>query len=371
MKILHLVSSGGYYGKEAVVTNLCSALGKLGCAAEIGAFRNFNALNDELVVRAESQHLRVKAFTCRGRLDPKTVGIIRDYLRDEKIDLLHTHDIKANIYGFWAAKGAKRPVFSTCHLWYSATVGHRIYSAVDRFMLRNFNGVVGVSPAIGDILRRSGVSQRKVAVIANGIDFSPFLSLNGTPSRSEFGGDPTIGMVGRLCHQKGQVFLFTAARGILKKFPGAKFVLVGEGPDRKMLETMAQDLGIAGSVHFAGYRDDMPNIYGALDLMVMPSLNEGLPMTLLEAMAARRAVIATAVGAVPEVIQHGKSGWLIAPGDAGDLEQAILSLLGDPGVRSRIAENARQSVAQYSSERMARNYLDFYQRMIGQPNPSD
>jgi glycosyltransferase involved in cell wall biosynthesis len=95
----------------------------------------------------------------------------------------------------------------------------------------------------------------------------------------------------------------------------------------------------------------------------MPSLNEGLPITLLEAMAAKRAVIASAVGAIPEVIEHGKNGWLVEPGEAGDLEQAILSLLQDSSLRHRMAENARQSVSHFSSERMARNYLDFYQRM--------
>jgi len=120
-------------------------------------------------------------------------------------------------------------------------------------------------------------------------------------------------------------------------------------------------------VYFAGFRDDMASVYAGLDLMVMPSLDEGLPMTLLEAMAAKRAVIASAVGAVPEVIEHGQSGLLVEPGNADDLEQAMLLLLNDAPLRQRIAENARESVARFSSDRMARNYLDFYQRMGHRP----
>ena len=140
-------------------------------------------------------------------------------------------------------------------------------------------------------------------------------------------------------------------------------MLVGDGPDRKPLEDLAQELGIAGSVYFAGFRDDMARVYAGLDLLVMPSLDEGLPMTLLEAMAAKRAVIASAVGAVPEVVEHGQTGLLVEPGNADDLEQSMLLLLKDESLRHRMAENARKSVARFSSDRMARNYLDFYQRM--------
>jgi glycosyltransferase involved in cell wall biosynthesis len=363
MKILHIVSSGGYYGKESVIINLCSALEKMGCSTEVGAFLNSLCPNEEVVTQARRQHLRARTFACRGRADLGTVRTIRDHILSEQIDLVHTHDIKANLYGCLAAKWAGRPVFATCHLWYSPGLHHRMYSRCDRLVLTRFDGVIGVSPPIGNILRGSFVSDRKVVVIANGIDFSPFLSVENAALRREFGDDLTIGIVGRLHSQKGHEFLFAAARGILEKFPGAQFILVGEGPDQKRLEVRAQELGITGSVRFVGFRNDMANVYASLDLMVMPSLNEGLPMTLLEAMAAKRAVIASAVGAVPDVIEHGRSGLLVKPGDASDLQQAILSLLQDASLRHRIAENARQSVSRFSSEKMARNYLDFYQRM--------
>ena len=363
MKILHLVSSGGYYGKESVIINLCSALEKLGCAAEVGAFLHAQAPNDEVVSRAHRQHLPARTFACRGRVDFRTVRAIREHILSQQIDLVHTHDYKADLYGYLAARWTGRPVFATCHLWFSTTIPERIYGGFDRFILRYFDGIIGVSPPIGSTLHKSRIAQRKVAVIANGIDFSPFLSVEDASSRCEFGRDLTIGIVGRLARQKGHPFFFAAARGILEKFPETRFVVVGEGPDRKQLEALAQELGIAGSVYFAGYCDDMPTVYAGLDLMVMPSLDEGLPMTLLEAMAARRAVVASAVGAVPEVIEHGKTGLLVEPGNAGDLEQAMLLLLNDASLRNRIAQNARQSVSRFSSKRMARNYLDFYQRM--------
>lgn len=363
MKILHLLSSGGYYGKEAVIINLCAALEKLGCSTEVGAFLNFQAPNDEVVVRAQREGLAARTFDCRGRIDFDTVKRIREHIVAQPIDLVHTHDYKADLYGYLAARWTGRPVFATCHLWFGTTVGERIYGEVDRFVLRRFDGVIGVSPPIVGTLRKSWVAERKVAVIANGIELSSLLNVEDGLSGREFGSGPTIGIVGRLARQKGHVYLFQAARGVLEKFPGARFVVIGDGPDRQPLEALATELGISGSVYFAGYRDNMARAYAGLDLMVLPSLDEGLPMTLLEAMAAKRAVVASAVGAVPEVIEHGQNGWLIEPGNASALEQAIVLLLQDAPLRQRIAENARHSVTKFSSERMARNYLDFYQRM--------
>ena len=363
MKVLHLLSSAGYYGKEAVVINLCSALEKLGCATEVGAFLNSHAPNDEVVTRACRHHLPARTFACHGRVDFRTVGRIREHILAEQIDLVHTHDYKADLYGYMAARWARRPVFATCHLWFSTTLQHRIYSDLDRFVLRHFDGVIGVSPPIGSTLHKAWVPKRKVTVIANGIDLAPLLSVEDGPSRREFGNDLTIGIVGRLVRQKGHPILFAAARVILQKFPKVQFIVIGEGRDRKQLEALVQELGIADSVYFAGHRDDMASAYAGLDLMVMPSLDEGLPMALLEAMAAKRAVIASAVGAVPEVIEHGRNGLLVKPGDAADLEQAMLLLLSDASLRNRMAQNARQSVTRFSSERMARNYIDFYQRM--------
>jgi glycosyltransferase involved in cell wall biosynthesis len=367
MKILHLVSSGGYYGKESVIINLCSALEKLGCATEVGAFLNSQAPNDDVVTRAHRQRLSARTFSCQGRVDLRAVRAIREHILSQQIDLVHTHDYKADLYGYLAARRARRPVFATCHLWFTTSLQDRFYGGIDRFVLRYFDGVIGVSPPIGSTLRKAWVPQRKVTVIANGIDFSPFLGVEDTGSRRESGSAFTVGIVGRLVRQKGHPILFAAARGILEKFPAAKFVVIGEGPDRKQLEDLAQELGIAGSVHFAGYCDDMATAYAGLDLMVMPSLDEGLPMTLLEAMAAKRAVIASAVGAVPDVISHGQNGLLVEPGNVEDLQQAMLLLLNDAPLRHRMGENARESVSRFSSDLMARNYLDFYQRMGHRP----
>ena len=175
MKVLHLDSSSGYYGKEAVIVNLCSALEALGCSTEIGAFLNSHAPNDEVVVRAQQRGLSAGPIACRGRIDFRAVRAIRDRIVEQQIDLVHSHDYKASLYGYLAARWAGRPIFATCHLWYYSSLADRVYGAIDRAILRYFDGIVAVSPHIADVLRAAWIPQRKISVIANGIDLSPFL----------------------------------------------------------------------------------------------------------------------------------------------------------------------------------------------------
>ena len=313
------------------------------------------------------QNLSATTITCRGRIDFRAVRAIRDRIVAQQIDLVHSHDYKADLYAFLAARWAGRPVFATCHLWYCTSLADRIYGSVDRAVLRYFDGIIAVSPPIADVVRAAWIPQRKISVISNGIDLSPFLMVEDAVSGREFGDEPTIGIVGRLAHQKGHAILFAAIPAILEKFPEAKFVIVGEGPDRKQLDALARSSASPAACISPDIAPICRRSTPRSILMVMPSLDEGLPMTLLEGMAARRAPIASAVGAVPEVIQHGQNGLLIKPGSVTELQDAILSLLQDKARRQQIAENARRSSTSFSAERMARNYLDFYKHMERRP----
>jgi glycosyltransferase involved in cell wall biosynthesis len=219
MKTLHLVSSGGYYGKEAVIVNLCAALEKLGCATEGGAFLNSSAPNDEVVTRAHRQHLPARMFACDGRVDPRTVRAIREHILAQQVDLVHTHDYKADLYGYLAARWAGRPVFATCHLWSCTTMRERFYAGLDRFVLKHFDGVIAVSPPIGTTLQKSWVPQDKVAVIANGIDLSPLLAVGEGPPRREFGSELVIGMSVAWPARRGMGFYLPLLAGFWRNSP--------------------------------------------------------------------------------------------------------------------------------------------------------
>jgi glycosyltransferase involved in cell wall biosynthesis len=161
---------------------------------------------------------------------------------------------------------------------------------------------------------------------------------------------------------KGGAVLIEAASRIVAKHPAAHFVFVGEGPFRRDWEELAHAKGLARNVTMTGRRDDTPEVYASLDLVVLPSFDEAMPMCLLEAMAAGVPVIATTVGGIPEIISDGRSGFLVPPGDAKALAAAILEVLEFPRRAADMARIAQANVLdKFSSEGMARNYTRLYE----------
>jgi glycosyltransferase involved in cell wall biosynthesis len=182
----------------------------------------------------------------------------------------------------------------------------------------------------------------------------------------EFEGNKVVGMVARLDLQKGFEYLLGAARELCGAFPALKVVIVGEGPDRQAIESMIQRFGLQSKVILAGQHSDMPGIYAAMDIFVLPSLNEGLPMTILEAMAASRPVIATRVGAIPSVIKDGETGLLVDPGDVNGLRDALTRLLTDSDLCCSIGSAGHDWVSRnYTSEAMALKYRAMYDEVLG------
>jgi glycosyltransferase involved in cell wall biosynthesis len=180
-----------------------------------------------------------------------------------------------------------------------------------------------------------------------------------------WGAYQVVGLVGRLSVEKGvDIFLHAAAR-VLAHCPDAKFIVAGDGPDRAELETLIDQLGIRGSVRLLGRRDDMSSLYASLDVMVSASRQEGLPIAILEGMASRLPLVATAVGEVPTVILDGRTGMLV-PAEAPDLlAAAIIELLRDPAKRERLGSAARQLIQdEYSAARMTADYLRVYEEAL-------
>jgi glycosyltransferase involved in cell wall biosynthesis len=176
-------------------------------------------------------------------------------------------------------------------------------------------------------------------------------------------------MVARLDLQKGFEYLLRAARELCPSFPALKIVIVSEGPDRKPIEDMIQQFGLQSNVFLAGQHSDMPAIYAAMDIFVLPSLNEGLPMTILEAMAASKPVIASRVGAIPSVIKDGETGLLVDPGDVNGLQDALARLLTDSDLCRHIGVAGQDWVSRnYTSEAMALKYLEMYDEVLGFPS---
>jgi glycosyltransferase involved in cell wall biosynthesis len=363
MRVLHIISSGGMYGAEAVILNMSRTLNEGPHRSTLGVFLNSSNPNLQLHESASRDGIESHLIPCTGRLDWTAIRRIRELTAQAGADVVHAHGYKADLYVYFALRGSNLPLVSTCHTWYNHDPKDRFFGVVDRFVLRSYGNIVAVSEGVREDLLKAGVCAHKISMIRNGIDLRTFDRASGVV-KGELGWSdyPLIGLVGRLSMEKGVDVFLTAAARVLNHLPDAKFVVVGDGPDRAKLDGLIDELGIRGSVRMLGRRDDMPAVYASLDLMVSSSRREGLPIAILEGMASRLPLIATPVGAVPTVVSDGRTGVLVPAEAPKLLATRIIGLLRDDSLRERLGSAARQLVEdQFSAQRMTADYLGVYE----------
>lgn len=286
------------------------------------------------------------------------------FIKKEKPHIVHTHMAKAGTLGRLAAQMAGVPlIFHTYH-------GHIFHSYFSPIKTHAFLGIERVLARFTDTIIVVGERQRheiaaygiapiqKLVAIPLGLELEPLLGAEGHRGelRQELGVSaetPLVGIVARLVPIKAHEYFLQAARLVREAIGGAKFLVVGDGERRGELEGLARSLGLQGEVLFLGWRRDLPRVYADLDVVVLSSLNEGSPVSLIEALAAARPVVATDVGGVGEVVVDGETGLLVPPKDAAALAQAILTLLADPQRGQRLGLAGRQRVyPQHAAQRL-------------------
>lgn len=368
-RILHLISSSGFLGAENVVLELALYSKHSGLNVTIGVFENSRNPNYELADIAKHRGLEVKIFPCRGRYDGNTVNMIRDYIKSSVINLIHSHNYKSNFFA-WIALSKQKSV-----KWVITNHGRRLgqmlflYYLVNILIMRRADKVIAVSEEIAFNMKKQGISKKKITLIHNGIDFEKFININTTDElRRTFGFNGTskvIGTIASLTPEKGHIYLLEAAQQVIDRYPECCFLIVGDGGQRQFLEEKTSHLGLNEKVIFAGSRKDVPEILPMLDAFVLPSLKEGLPMALLEAMAAKIPVIASKVGAIPNIIEDGISGLLIPPENPDAVAEAINTILSDENSAKEMTRRGFQKVRDhFSSKKMAEKYLTVYRELL-------
>jgi glycosyltransferase involved in cell wall biosynthesis len=365
LSVLFLISSEGFFGVENMLVNLALALRILGCRCVVGVFCDSRIPHTEVGDMARALGLTVEMIPCAGRFDPRAVARIRKLQAFHEVDVLHTHGYKADAYARAAAWPQRTALVATCHNWPSSLWNMRLYAAFDHLVLRGFDRVAVISDAVAEILRRSGLQHSRIQFIPNGVKVERFRDAKPALRRElAFGEGPLVGFVGRLVPGKGGDILLRAAHRVLSAVPKGKFVLVGGGPCREEWEELSSALGIRDSIVFAGIRSDMPSVYASLDLLVLPSLCEAMPMCLLEGMAAGKPVIATRVGAVSKVVSDD-AGLLVEPGDIDGFAAAMIQLLTQPAQARKMGANGQARVIEhFSAETMGAQYLDLYRDVL-------
>lgn len=303
----------------------------------------------------------------RRRFEPRAWLPLIRHVRRHGVDVLHSHKFGSNAWSAVAAPLLRVPVLVTHeHSW--SFTGDRGRMLVDRYVIApRAAAMVAVSSL--DARRMVEVERlpvSKVRVIPNGI--VPPRVVDALSLRRELGIDPAIpliGFVGSLRPEK-RIDLIVAATAILLDGKALHLVVVGSGPEEAALRDQVRAAGIEHSVSFLGFRTDATTLAAGFDVAVLSSDREGAPLTLLEYMALGRAVVATRVGGIPEIVDDGRHALLVAPGDAAALASAVGRLLDDPSERLRLgAEAAARQVERYSFDEMTRQVERLYLELLG------
>lgn len=301
------------------------------------------------------------------KLDPGLVRHVRAALRQDEIDILHMHLFGADLHGTLAAAYSSIRKVVTLHSPYEDNAWQRLgYAGI----FRAADVVVAVSQHARDCMtRRYGRLRRKAIVIPNGVDLARFaVGRTKDAIRRTLGlpiGAPLVGTIGRLNRQKGHETLLRAFAQMKARVPDAQLVLVGEGELHDHLQRIAARLGVTGVVRFLGSRSDVPELLAALDVFVLSSLWEGLPLVLLEAMAAGTPIVATNVGGVREVLNDGTEAMVVRAGDADSLAHAMGRLVTDPVTAMRLCKNALARVRDdFNVQKMVREHETLYFRLL-------
>jgi glycosyltransferase involved in cell wall biosynthesis len=364
---IQLISTGGYYGAERALVELAAYLHEQGWRSHVVALEGQGA--GEVVQRAAERGVSAEAFVTSGRLGLRSMlSKLRQLLTQYPGAILHSHGYKPDILLALTRVPTRFACLATCHNWISETPKLRFLEALDKRALRAFAHVVAVSDEIASELIRSGVSRDSVSVIDNGIAVAPADPGARARIRAEFAlsaEQKVILHVGRLARSK-RIDLLLRAVSTLPRELRATLLLVGEGEEQQRLSDMVHKLRLDGSVHFCGYRRDVAQLLAAADVFALSSEREGLPISMLEAMAAGCPIVATRVGAIPRVLEDGRDGWILPVNDSGALRHALNEALGNPELaRARARNAAGKFAAGYSQESMGARYLELYERAQG------
>jgi glycosyltransferase involved in cell wall biosynthesis len=306
------------------------------------------ALLDALAADLAGVSLDTLAVDAESWAQPRGMSRLSAFMRRLRPDVVNPHLFRSTAVAAPLARAAGVPaIVETYHgreAWRHGPVRGRF--VVDRLISRLVTRVIAVSRGAADFLvHGKGYPRDKIVVIPNGRDLGQFApGRHRDAVRKELGIDrhvPVVAMVGRLEAQKGHVYLLDAWPRVVAEYPDARLVLVGEGSLQDALVGQARRLGVADTVLFTGFRSDVPRILDAIDVLALPSLHEGMPLTVIEAAATGRPVVATAVDGTPEVVRDGETGLLVPPADPPALTRALVAMLGDP---ERAAQMGREAL---------------------------
>ena len=361
-RFAHLIESDGPGGAERVLASL---------ATEFQSAGNYNVVivpaggEGWLARELRGTGVQVEPFRLDRPVSPPFARWLAETLRRHRITLAHSHEFTMAVYGAWAAKRAGAAHVFTMH-------GSRYYAErwrrrIAMRLAATFSAsVVTVSQSLGRHLRRDlWLSADRIVTIPNGARHTAVAQSSLRDELRLAGTDQLAVAVGNLYPVKGHAFLLEALALLAARFPGLHVAIAGRGELEGPLLACARALHVADRFHLLGLRSDIGNVLAGADVFVLPSLSEGVPLALLEAMFAARPIVATAVGEVPTVLDSGRAGVLAPPRDAAALADGIAGVLSDPAQARRLSAAAALRAAQeYTLATMTERYAALYAELL-------
>jgi glycosyltransferase involved in cell wall biosynthesis len=304
---------------------------------------------------------------------------VAEQIRRVRPQILHTHTAKAGAIGRLAAllagEAAPPIVVHTFHghvlRGYFGPLRSNVFRLLERFLAKRTTALVAVSPEVRDDLVALGIAPReKFMVVRLGIELDQRVGAGseGAETRRVLGITPdrfVVGWIGRMTGVKRTDDVLLAVQRLRDRGVDAVLCMVGDGPDRDTVELRARELGIMRDSLFLGYQDDVAPYYAAFDALILPSANEGTPVSAIESLAGGRPVVATAVGGVPDVVRDGVDGFLVEPGDVDAMADRLARLAADADLRRRMGEAGAESVRErYAVERLLDDMDQLYGRLL-------
>ncbi|MFK7894510.1 MAG: glycosyltransferase [Myxococcota bacterium] len=354
-RVLLAIESSGPGGAEQMVARLAAGLREVHFEPIIATLRE-----GWLTEKTRSAGLETWVIP---QAEGASLGWVPRFARriaEEKIDVVHTHEFAMNVYAGAAARLARRPAVATLHgkRWFTEK---RVRVFAHHLLLKGGVRFAAVSRDLAEFaVSGLRVSPDRIAVVPNGVSFDAPSRDARERIRAEIGVAPERSLilaVGNLYPVKGHERLVRA----LSELPHAEVAIAGRGECETALRAQAESLGLTDRLHLLGVRDDIPDLLAACDVFAHPSLSEGLPLAILEAMSAGRPIVASQVGGIPEAVEHARSGLLVSPSDDDALQDALQRLTTDASKAEAFGEAARARVeAEYSTRRMVERYAALY-----------
>ncbi|MEW6126323.1 MAG: glycosyltransferase family 4 protein [Acidobacteriota bacterium] len=381
MKLLAIIEAGSITGPAKNLLAFCE---NARCHAfdnlprietTLATFQRAGSANssNEFIACAQEKSIPIEIIEERFRFDTRIIGDVKKLVNQLQPEVIQTHNVKShflvNASGLW--RDIPWVIF---HHGYTATdFKMQLYNQLDRISIRNAARVVTMNQAFGQHLEAIGAKSASIRILHNAVDVENLTNINQQETenlKTRLGiadNQPVVIAIGRLSKEKGHLDLIRAFARLLEldAQTSARLLIVGDGPERPVLEETANNLGLKARVVFAGQISDVKPFYALADLLVLPSHSEGSPNVLLEAMAARVPAIATAVGGVPEIATHNETAWLVNARDTQAMAQAMRTLLTERAWALQLAENAQQHIIKHHSpDARLRSLLEIYREVV-------